>query len=93
MEQLFSDLEKTTHISTHGDYMHMITENGDKIIKASDFVKEMSDGELIKEGAIDSQTSNLFLSDACVPIQEIVRMESEAFDRICTEVNVYAGSD
>ena len=51
MEQLFSDLEKTTHISTHGDYMHMITENGDKIIKASDFVKEMSDGELIKEGA------------------------------------------
>ena len=44
MEQLFSDLEKTTHISTHGDYMHMITENGDKIIKASDFVKEMSDG-------------------------------------------------
>ncbi len=42
---------------------------------------------------IDSQTSNLFLSDACVPIQEIVRMESEAFDRICTEVNVYAGSD
>ena len=47
MEQLFSDLEKTTHISTHGDYMHMITENGDKIIKASDFVKEMSDGELI----------------------------------------------
>lgn len=51
MEQLFSDLEKTTQVSAHADYMHMITENGDKIIKVSDFVKEMTDGEFIREGA------------------------------------------
>ena len=51
MEQLFSDLEKTTDVSAHGDYMHMITENGDKIIKVSDFVKEMTDGEFTKAGA------------------------------------------
>ena len=43
MEQLFKDLEKTTQISAHADYMHMITENGDKIIKAEDFVKEMTE--------------------------------------------------
>ena len=51
MEQLFKDLEKTTQISAHADYMHMITENGDKIIKAEDFVKEMTDGEFVKAGA------------------------------------------
>ncbi len=45
MDQLFRDLEKTTHVSAHEDYMHVITANGDKIIKASDFVNGMTNGK------------------------------------------------
>lgn len=47
MEQLFIDLEKMNSIVHKENYIHIITPNGDKIIKVSDFVKEITNNEFI----------------------------------------------
>ncbi|KAI4450703.1 hypothetical protein C823_005240 [Eubacterium plexicaudatum ASF492] len=51
MEQLFMELEKMESVSCGDDYMHIITADGDKIIKISDLAKAITDGEFIKAGA------------------------------------------
>ena len=37
MDQLFMDLEKLTSISEQEDYLHIASENGDKIIRTGIF--------------------------------------------------------
>jgi len=51
MEQLFMDLEKNTSVSADADFLHLITEDGDKIIRVSDYEKAVTDGEFIRAGA------------------------------------------
>ena len=43
MEQLFMELEKMESVSCGDDYMHIITADGDKIIKISDLAKAITD--------------------------------------------------
>lgn len=41
MDQLFMNLEKLTSVPGGGSFLHIVTENGDKIIKAEDFARDM----------------------------------------------------
>lgn len=41
MDQLFMNLEKLTSVPGDGSFLHIVTENGDKIIKAEDFARDM----------------------------------------------------
>ncbi len=48
MEQLFIDLEKLASIPGIESYLHIISDEGDKIISIRDFAKAVTDGEFIK---------------------------------------------
>ena len=41
MDQLFINLEKLASVPGDGSFLHIVTENGDKIIKAEDFARDM----------------------------------------------------
>lgn len=41
MDQLFMNLEKLTSVPGEGGYLHIVTEDGDKIINAADFARDM----------------------------------------------------
>lgn len=41
MDQLFINLEKLASVPEAGSYLHIVTENGDKIVTAADFARDM----------------------------------------------------
>ena len=41
MDQLFMNLEKLTSVQGDNNFLHIVTNDGDKIIKAEDFAREM----------------------------------------------------
>lgn len=51
MEQLFIDLEKLASVDQNEGYIHIVTGNGDKIIKISDLIGSVVDNEFIVKNA------------------------------------------
>ena len=51
MDQLFMDLEKLDSVSGSDNFIHIISADGDKIIRISDLLKAITDGEFVKTGA------------------------------------------
>ena len=51
MDQLFMDLEKLDSVSGSDNFIHIISADGDKIIRISDLLKAIADGEFVKTGA------------------------------------------
>ena len=52
MDQLFMDLEKLDSVSGSDNFIHIISADGDKIIRISDLLKAITDGEFVKTGEI-----------------------------------------
>ena len=50
MEQLFIDLDKAEVVAMDRSHLHIISEDGDKIIPVRNFIKEIVGGEVVTQG-------------------------------------------
>ena len=76
MDQLFMDLEKLTSISEQEDYLHIASENGDKIIRTGIFTN------IIKEAIIGATPSYYARGSLFTPAKTTITIHAD------TQVNI-----
>ena len=71
MDQLFMDLEKLTSISEQEDYLHIASENGDKIIRTGIFTN------IIKEAIIGATPSYYARGSLFTPAKTTITIHAD----------------
>ena len=85
MEQLFMELEKMESVSCGDDYMHIITADGDKIIKISDLAKASVMHLCIIQAGVRNY-DGMVLRAFCIPApQPVIKMGNAVIHPTPTE--------